>query len=457
MTMSARSALWLALLLLVTAAPAAEARTIRSSHQVIGHVPGRAHEQIGFIPIKGISPGSPPKPVTFRVGKHRYRGIWNNYTFGGTVTTTQLLRQTAREIRMGTWENEVIFADRPLTAAEGRTFKVAGDLYRDADVLLVADGHPACAGITSAQAKDIAARRITRWSQVVTLPAGQPDEINVRVKGDGRAEVHEMRMGLPRKLPAGVRSTIDGGLREIGGGDKSVAAITSWSRVRRGNPGCLVPLDGVAPTDQSVHALRFPEAYPVQMVIPRKRVRSAYTRTIRKAFIAFMMSARAGEMLKKTGVLLARETPPPPTATVPGTTEPGASPAPSGGPTQDYQGRPITPIRDDAAGTNALTGARLQKRDGAGGLRRFGFDAEGVLKRADVSGDGTQCTQVTGQWQVLAAWRYEEHGGGIIARVRRVLDTTDEVTIELPGDAPGMGRINGQEYESDRAAPAGCF
>ena len=52
------------------------------------------------------------------------------------------------------------------------------DLARDADVLVVNRDNPVCAsGLTLAQAEGIARGSITRWSEVTTLPAGQPDAI----------------------------------------------------------------------------------------------------------------------------------------------------------------------------------------------------------------------------------------------------------------------------------------
>ena len=60
------------------------------------------------------------------------------------------------------------FVDRRLTAKQRKRLVVRVDLGRDADVLVVAAGHPACgAGLTAAQARGIARGAITRWSQVV--------------------------------------------------------------------------------------------------------------------------------------------------------------------------------------------------------------------------------------------------------------------------------------------------
>ena len=162
-------------------------------------------------------------------------------------------------------------------------------------MLVVAAGHPACAGLTLAQARGIAQGRITRWSQVVS---GVDGRIAVRYpRRAGGAE--ELRFGT-RLVPyrkrgstmiryrtsyaPGARGSADGGVGAAARGDRSIAAISSWSAVgRRGGATCIVPLGGIAASHSTVAALRYPGAYPVDVVV-RRRIKVAYVRKLVAAF-----------------------------------------------------------------------------------------------------------------------------------------------------------------------------
>lgn len=430
-------------------APAgADAKTYYRYHQVNLTVPATLSRHIGFIPIKSIAPLD--KVVTFRVGRDRVKGTWNNNIFGGLRSTTFILKITREEGRRG-GVDDLVLTDRALTVAERRTFKVLADLGRDADVLVVARDHPACGGgLTSSQARQIASGAVTRWSQVMPLPAGQPDAIALHHTVAERA--FEGRFGLD-KLPAGARGVPDGGMSAAASGDRTVAGITAWSRYRSSRGGCAVPLDGVAPTNETVHGLRFPGAHPVQLVSLRMR-QHPYERALRAAYVRFMKSARAGRLLKRNGMLLAAESPP---ADAPSTTgTPPGTPSASGGPSQRYDGSPITPIRDDAAALTALTGERLERAQDSV-TTRFAFDADHLLRRLDMAPDGTNCRAQDGAWEIEAAWRYEEYGGGVIARVRlTVAGATRTATIELANDLPGSGYIDAVPHTRSRDLAANC-
>lgn len=313
------------------AAPAsAGAKTIRDFHQILSDVPARAAVHVGNIPLEIVSP--PSKYVSFRAGGDRYRGQWNNI-ISVAGTTSFLLKIQRREIRRGSGDRTLIFADRALTRRERRDFKVLADIGRDADVLVVARNHPACNGLTSAQVRQIASGAITRWSEVMALPTGQPDKIALRHTTYQRA--FEARFGVT-KLPRGARGATDGGLSEIAAGDRAVAGITSWARFRRSGAGCAVPLDGVAPSNASVHALTFAGAHPLTLVAHRKRQQAVHDRLIRKAFVRYIKSRRAAKRFRRNGMLLVAEAPP--------ADDPPAS-QPTSGPSHDRQGRPINAIR----------------------------------------------------------------------------------------------------------------
>ena len=302
-------------LLVVVAHGTAEAKRVTTFWQQTAYVADRFWPQLGFIPIAGIQDRG--KASVYRDGATTYVVTWNNALFNRP--TADALKQAARYVKYGP-VNDGIFTDRFLSTREKRSYQVLADLARDADVLVVHRENPVCAtGLTSTQARGIARGNVTRWSQVTTLPPGQPDAIHRRLvgrpgkKGDAFAEP---RLGAPVASPNTVVAA-DGGVGEARV-DRSVAAVTSWSRVRRGSGACVVALDGVAPTNAAVHGLRYPGAYPVQYVMHRKRSRHGENRVKVREYVKFLKSERAAVMLRNTGVLLAAEPSPADAATASG-------------------------------------------------------------------------------------------------------------------------------------------
>jgi len=209
--------------------------------------------------------------------------------------------------------NRGVVLDRNLTAVEARTFRVLADLYRDADVLVVAPANPVCAtGLTAAQARAIARGTVTDWSQV----GGAAGPIRVRhlTDGFGDAVPHLGTTFVTRtarvNYAPGAVGAIDGGVSAVRGGDVSVAAVTTWSRVRTQTSAvCVVPPGGVAATDVSVANLTFPEAFPVRYVVTKALVgRTAldrgHTAVMRRAMATHLKSPRLRGMLRSRGVLV---------------------------------------------------------------------------------------------------------------------------------------------------------
>lgn len=313
----ARLALAAALLLLAMAPATADAKRVKTFWQQSAYVADRFFQQIGFIPINGIQP--PGTRLRYKAGRTTYVVTWGNALFNRP--TTAALKQAARYVRYGATANDGVYTDRFLRGREKRRYQVLLDLARDADVLVVHRDNPVCAtGLTLAQARGIARGEITSWSQVVALPEGQPDAIRRRLVGSpGEAgdAFAEPRLGARRRSPHTV-VRYDGGVSEARE-DRSVAAVTSWSRVRRGSGACVVPLGGVPATNAAVHGLTYPAAYPVQYVMHRKRSQRKEDRVKVREYVKFLRSARAAEMFRNTGVLLAAEAPPPEAAVpVPG-------------------------------------------------------------------------------------------------------------------------------------------
>jgi hypothetical protein len=85
-----------------------------------------------------------------------------------------------------------------------------------------------------------------------------------------------------------------------------------------------VPLGGVAASRASVAALRFPGAYPVDVVV-RRRIKDAYTRKLIAAFLTYMRSDKVRKQLRDRGLLVAGDPVPadPPAETIPPAAPPG--------------------------------------------------------------------------------------------------------------------------------------
>jgi hypothetical protein len=294
------------------AAPAAAgAATVRTSFQLTQLTPSRIWSETSWVPFAIDDP--PGRTFRYRLGLRTFVGPWIPASVSAG-TTTELLGRLLRDARRGSG-NQAVMADRALTRAEGRRFTVLAELYRDADVLVVAAGHPACAGLTRAQARSIAAGRITRWSQVV---AGAPaDRIRVGHLVDSAGEpvphlgTRWVGSGTRWRVTyaPGATGSADAGVGRAAAGDPAIAAVTTWSRIRYRAAGiCAVPLNGVAPGEDTVASLRYPEAFPVGLVVtravPGRSAESrAYVRVLRREMRAFLRSIGLRETLARRGLL----------------------------------------------------------------------------------------------------------------------------------------------------------
>jgi hypothetical protein len=184
---------------------------------------------------------------------------------------------------------------------------VRADLARDADVLAVASGHPACAtGVSRAVARGIAKGTIRTWSAAGVPTPASGDAIALRRAGDGIDGFVEPRFRASGDLPRGAKAAFDGGLSEAASGDHAIAAVTSWSRARAYQvTTCAVPVGGAAPNDESVRALSHPEAYPISFVTLR-RLRDV--RPIVAAFLKYLTGPRAAASFRRRGMRLVRGT-----------------------------------------------------------------------------------------------------------------------------------------------------
>lgn len=291
------------------------AKTFRSSFQMLQFTPSRVWQETSSIPF------SLPDPID-RV----YRYTLGSRTFVGQWQPASASRKSASEALAEVYKDAVgfqsfaahggVIVDRPLTVLEKTRFKTFADLYRDADVLVVATGHPACAGLTRTQARSISTGGITLWSRVVAGATSDTIKVRYLTDGFGNGVPHLGARWVGRfnrqrvNYPAGAVGAADGGVSAAAGGDQAIAAITTWSRVRNRTAGlCIVPLGGVAPTDATVVGLQYPEAFPVSYVVTRKlvgrgAVDRAHTAVMRRAMKTHLTSERLKAMLRRQGLLV---------------------------------------------------------------------------------------------------------------------------------------------------------
>jgi hypothetical protein len=269
-------------------------------------IPSRVDHLIGFTPTTFAihPPGQRVVPIKVRVGGRTHRYVFGNAAAVVGPSAGIYLRNMIRARRHPSPQG--VFLDRRLTAAERRHARVRADLGRDADVLAVQRGHPACAsGVSRSVARGITAGTIRTWSAagVPTPPSG--DVIALRRAGTGTDGFVEPRFRAGARLPKGARAASDGGLSEAASGNLAVAAVTSWSRARAfQQTTCAVPVGGAAPSDTSVRALSHPDAYPVSFVTFR-RLRAV--RPIVAAFLKYLTGPEATASFRQHGMLLVKE------------------------------------------------------------------------------------------------------------------------------------------------------
>jgi hypothetical protein len=442
----------------VLAAPSSASAIRNASYLTLADYPMHTTPRL-YDDVRYLAPTIAPFETRFLfvVGDVRYPVRWNQQYPGTFLSLTKALREVhqraiGRHSRSGI--SGGVYLDRPLSATERTRFKVVVDLYRDADVLVVAAGHPACAGLTRAQARSIATGRITRWSQVVG--GASSDAIRVRYLEN------QTRFGTKQKFrfvegkgnrfyvtyAPGAKVSKDGGVSAAAAGDQSIAAITSWGRVRNRLSGvCAVPLGGIAPTNDSVMNLRYPEAYRVQFVAHRRAPTFGLSRRIRDEMHKHLRSAKVKDRLRAAGLLVAGEAPTTGPVGTPG--QPTAT-----APTVDHAGRPITTSPADAEAR--LVGLRLDAPEGDG-TSRLAFESAGALRQLFLGADGTCTKTAEGGWTVKGGWRYPEHGGGLIARIGWFLGPGPaERIVDLPDAEPGAGYLDGTPFARRTGEPSDC-
>src|SRR5687768_6575051 len=297
------SALFIAAFLLAPATSSAQKVEDTFFNSVI---PSRVDHLIGFTPttFAMYPPGQRIVPIRVRVGGRTYRYVFGNAAAAVGPSANIYLRNMIRMRRYPSPQG--IFLDRRLTATEQRHVQVRADLGRDADVLVVRRGHPACAsGVSRAAVRGITAGRIRTWSAAGVPTPASGDAIALRRAGSGVDRFVEPRFRAGIRLPQGARAAYNGGLSEAASGNLAIAAVTSWSRARAFQvTTCAVPVGGAAPSDASVRALSHPDAYPISFVTLR---RLRQVGPIVAAFMQYLTGPRATASFRQRGMLLVKE------------------------------------------------------------------------------------------------------------------------------------------------------
>jgi hypothetical protein len=305
---------------LVGALPAtAAAKTYRDGFQLQQLTPLRIWQETSAVPF--ALPDPVDRVYRYRIGSRVFVGPWTPASTSVTTASVALRSIDKNVYSRSSAATQGVLVDRRLSARERRRFKTLAELYRDGDVLVVAAGHPACAGLTRAQARSIASGGVTRWSQVVAGAGADAIKVRYPVSSSGFGVPHfgakvvgkynKQRLNYAR----GAVGAQDGGVGAAAQGDQAIAAITTWSRVRTRSGGiCVVPLDGVAPSDATVAGLRYPEAFPVAYVVLRHvprldAVGRAKITVMRRAMRTFLRSERLRELLRRQGLLVAGDPP----------------------------------------------------------------------------------------------------------------------------------------------------
>jgi hypothetical protein len=297
----------------------AAAKTYPDSFQLQQLTPLRIWQETSAVPF--ALPDPVDRIYRYRIGSRVFVGPWTPAATSVTTASAALRRIDKNVYSRMSAATEGVLVDRRLSARERRRFKALADLYRDGDVLVVAAGHPACSGLTRAQARSIASGGITRWSQVVAGAGADAIKVRYPVSASGFGVPHfgTKVVGKYNKqrlnYAPGAAGAPDGGVAAAAQGDQAIAAITTWSKVRTRSGGiCVVPLDGVAPSDASVAGLRYPEAFPVAYVVLRhvprlNAVSRAKITVMRRAMRSFLRSERLKDLLRRQGVLVVGDPP----------------------------------------------------------------------------------------------------------------------------------------------------
>ena len=232
----------------------ATAKTVTDTWQITLQMPPQLWDDgasLGNLPGEGID--------AFTVGATKYRIRWANATIRN-LPKYMLQRQGGK-----TGTATAGLYDRPLTKKQLTKFKLKQRLlWLDADVLLADAGSPVCQGLTTAQLTGVLDGSITDWQQVFGGPA---QAVSLRVPTD---YLGKPRLLFGRKTYPGAQTTTDGGTLSVTGGAVAVQKLSYAARYVAAGGVCAVPIDGVAPNEQTTRARSYAHSYGVYYVDRKK-------------------------------------------------------------------------------------------------------------------------------------------------------------------------------------------
>ena len=232
----------------------APAKTVTDTWQISLQMPPQLWDDaasLGNIPGDGID--------AFTVGTTKYRIRWAN------ATVRQLPKYMLRQQGGKYGTTTAGLYDRPLAKKQLTKFTLKQRLlWLDADVLLADAGSPVCQGLTTAQLTGVLDGSVTDWQQVF---GGQAQAVSLRVPVD---YLGKPRILFGRKVYPGAQTTTDGGTLSVTGGAVAVQKLSYAARYVAAGGEWAVPIDGVAPTEQTTRDRSYAHSYGVYYVDRKK-------------------------------------------------------------------------------------------------------------------------------------------------------------------------------------------
>lgn len=142
-------------------------------------------------------------------------------------------------------------------------------LWLDSDILIAADGSPACSGVSSAQLDGLLDGSVTDWRQLFPdWPQALDSRVVLRVatSAEGQARWHFGRNAFP---PATQRTT-DAGTLAVSAGAVGIQKLSYASKYLASAGLCAVPVDGNTPTEQTTRDRSYPHSYGAYYVSRKK-------------------------------------------------------------------------------------------------------------------------------------------------------------------------------------------
>lgn len=241
--------------LCVGATAAAEAKTVSDFWQVSVQMPPQLWDDAASLPfLMGDAVDS------FTDGGTDYAIRWSNAAI--SQKPKYMLRQQGAPYGAVT----AGLYDRPLTPAQLTKYQLKQRLlWLDADVLIAEAGSPMCLGLTSAQLDGVLGGEVTDWRTIFPAwPAGVDPAVRLTVPTD-RLGAFRWAFGRTSFAPATSRST-DAGSLGVKGGQVAVQKLSYAGRYLAPAGLCAIPVDGVAPSEETSRSLTYPFAYGVYYV-----------------------------------------------------------------------------------------------------------------------------------------------------------------------------------------------